>query len=129
MAGIKGAKFPVRGATPDLFIVACSATGTNGGNCTVTEGTGITSIVRTNEGKYTVTFNNFGNSLIYPCGSVDTAVDAIGMDCEIKTVTLAGGTGTALIETWTRATEAVAAAQADVVAGQTLRLCFIFSMQ
>lgn len=58
-----------------------------------------------------------------------SVVDAIGMDCEIKTVTLAGGTGTALIETWTRATEAVAAAQADVVAGQTLRLCFIFSMQ
>ena len=128
MAGINGARFPVRGATPDVMVVACSATGTNGADCTITEGTGITSIARSDEGEYTVTFNNYGNKLLFACGTVETAVDAIGRDCEIKTVTLAG-TGTALIETWTRATDAVAAAKGDVVVDEVLRLLFVFGQQ
>lgn len=128
MAGNNGARFPVRGATPDVMVVACSATGTDGADCTITEGTGITSIARSDEGEYTVTFNNYGNTLLFASGTVETAVDAIGRDCEIKTVTLAG-TGTALIETWIRATEAVAAAKGDVVTGETLRLMFVFGQQ
>lgn len=126
MSGINGASFPVRAATPDMIIVSCVATGTNDADCTVTEGKGITSIARTAEGKYTVTLNNWGDTLLFHSCRLDTAVDAVGCDVEVKTVTL-GGTGTILIETWTKATATVNAAQADVVAGQTLRLCFAFA--
>ena len=121
-----GARFPVRGATPGFLLVGCTATGTDGNDCTITEGKGFTSIVRTGEGKYTVTLNQYGQKLIGHVCTLDTAVDAVGRDVEVKTVTL-GGTGTILIETWTRATDTTAAAQGDVVTGETLRLNFFFA--
>lgn len=128
MAGSNGAMFPVRGAEPGIKVVCLTATGTDGNDLTIVEGTGITSVARTGEGKYTVTFNNFGTKILFAHGVVATAVDAVGKNVEVKTITLAG-TGTILIETWTRATDTTAAAQADVVATETLRMIFVFGTQ